>query len=88
MGLGMAGSTLLGAKCLLSAGAARASIKSRVPVSILTLHFSVGGLRGPVPQRDLSHLALSPCAASWWYLRPEPAPSLGRQQECEEPHLL
>lgn len=43
-GLGMAGDTLLGAKCLPSAGADRASIKPRVPVSILTLHFSGGGL--------------------------------------------
>lgn len=59
----MAGATLLGAKCLPSAGAARASIKSRVSASVLALHFSGGGLRGPVPWRDLSHLALSP--ASW-----------------------
>lgn len=92
-GLGMAGDTLLETKCLPSAGATRASIKSRVPVLVLTLYFSAGGVWGAVPRRDLSHLAVSP--ASWvpalparGTVPPEPAPPLGHQQQCEEPHLL
>lgn len=43
-GLGMAGDTWLEAKCLPSAGAARASMKCRVPVLVLTLHFSAGAV--------------------------------------------
>lgn len=71
-GLGMAGDTLLGAKCLPSAGADRASITSRVPVLILTLHFGGGGLRGPVRQErpvppGFVTSELDACTASWWY---------------------
>lgn len=65
-GLGMAGDTLLGAKCLSSAGAAGASIKCTVPASVLTLYFSGGGLWGAVPQRGFVTSELGACTASLW----------------------
>lgn len=44
----MTGDTLLGAKCLPSAGAAKRFHEIQSAVSILTFHFSGGGLPGPV----------------------------------------
>lgn len=88
----MAGDTWLEAKCLPSAGAARASMKCRVPVLVLTLHFSAGGVRccasdRPVPPGFVT-TSWVPALPAPGTVPPEPAPPLGHQQECEEPRLL